>query len=119
MRILVLALAFAVVAPAAASTEESGLRGVVTRESTSPVCRVDVPCEEPAARLALVFKRAGRVVGRTTTGPRGGYRISLKPGTYTVTTAKRTIGVGLTPRKAVVRPGRFARVDFYLDTGIQ
>ena len=119
MRIVVLAIALALAAPAASSPGESGLRGVVTRESTSPVCRVDEPCEAPAASLALVFKRAGHIVARTTTGPRGGYRIALKPGRYFVTTARRTIGVGLTPRTVVVPRGRFARVDFHLDSGLQ
>ena len=119
MRIVVLAIALALAAPAAASPRESGLRGVVTRGPTSPVCRVDEPCEAPAARVALVFKRAGHIVARTTTGLKGGYRIGLKPGRYVVTTARRTIGAGLTPRTVVVPRGRFARVDFHLDTGMQ
>ena len=79
MRIVVLAITLALAAPAASSPGESGLRGVVTRESTSPVCRVEEPCEAPAAGVALVFKRAGHVVARTTTGRKGGYRIGLKP----------------------------------------
>lgn len=119
MRIVMLAIALALAAPAASSPGGSGLRGVVTRESTSPVCRVEEPCEAPAAGLALVFKRAGHIVARTTTGAKGGYRVSLKPGRYVVTTATRTIGVGLTPKLVVVPRGRFARVDFYLDTGVQ
>ena len=119
MRIVVLAIALGLAAPAASSPGESGLRGVVTRESTSPVCRVEEPCEAPAAGVALVFKRAGHVVARTTTGPKGGYRIGLKPGSYVVTTARRRVGVGLTPGTVVVPRGRFARVDFHLDTGRQ
>src|SRR5688572_28273254 len=119
MRIVVIALALAFAAPAASSPGGSGLRGVVTQESTSPVCRVDQPCETPAARVALVFKRAGHIVARTTTGPKGGYRVRLKPGRYIVTTAGRMIGVGLTPQKVIVPRGRFARVDFHLDTGRQ
>ena len=119
MRILVLALALGLAAPAAGATGESGLRGVVLRGPTSPVCRVDEPCEAPAANIVLVFKQAGQVVGRTTTGPRGGYRIGLRPGRYAVTTTRRTIGSGLTPRVVVVPRDRFARVDLHLDTGIQ
>ena len=119
MRIVVLAIALAFAAPAASSPGESGLRGVVMRESTSPVCRVDEACEAPAAGVVLVFKRSGHVVARTTTGPKGGYRIGLKPGRYIVTTARRTIGAGLSPRAVVVPRGRFARVDFHLDTGLQ
>lgn len=120
MRILVLALTtLALAAPAVSATGESGLRGVVMRGPTSPVCRVDEPCEAPAANVVLVFKQAGHVVARTTTGPKGGYRIGLKPGRYAVATARRTIGVGLTPRAVVVPRARFARVDFHLDTGLR
>ncbi len=119
VRVLLLALVLAIAAPAASSTGKSGLRGVVMRGPTSPVCRLDQPCDAPAAKLVLLFKQAGRVVARTTTGPQGGYRIALKPGRYVVTTATRTIGTGLTPRAVVVRRARFARVDFHLDSGLQ
>ncbi|MCP9485922.1 MAG: carboxypeptidase-like regulatory domain-containing protein [Gaiellaceae bacterium MAG52_C11] len=120
MRILAFVLGMlSLVAPAAHATGESGLRGVVMRGPTSPVCRDDEPCEAPAANVALVFKREGRIVARTTSGQKGGYRIALKPGRYLVTTARRTIGAGLTPRTVVVPRERFARVDLHLDTGIQ
>ncbi len=122
MRILVLALTMltlALAAPAVSATGQSGLRGVVMRGSTSPVCRADEPCEAPAANVVLVFKQAGHVVARTTTGPKGGYRVGLKPGRYVVTTARRTIGAGVTPRMVVVPRERFARVDLHLDTGMQ
>ncbi len=109
----------AIAAPAASSSGKSGLRGVVMRGPTSPVCRVDEPCEAPAANVVLVFKRNGHVVARTTTGPKGEYRVGLKLGRYVVTTATRTIGTGLTPRTVVVRRARFTRVDFHLDTGMQ
>jgi hypothetical protein len=105
-------------APAGTATAESGLRGVVMRGPTTPVCRIDEPCEAPAANLVLVFSRAGHVA-RTTTGPKGGYRIGLRPGRYVVTTARRTIGVGLTPRVVIVPRERYARVDFDLDTGLR
>lgn len=120
VRILVLSLtAFALAAPAVGATGESGLRGVVMRGPTSPVCRVDQRCEAPAANVVIVFSQAGHVVARTTTGPKGGYRIGLRPGRYVVATAKRAIGVGLTPRAVVVPRAFFARVDLHLDTGIQ
>lgn len=108
----------ALAASAAGATTQSGLRGIVMRDSASPVCRDD-DCVVPAADVVLVFSRGGKIVARTTTGPRGGYRIRLRPGRYAVTTAKRTVGVGLTPRTAVVPRGRVARVDFHLDSGRQ
>ena len=120
MRIFGLALAlFALALPAGATPPPSGLRGVVLRGPTQPVCWEGVPCDAPAANLVLRFSQAGRVVARTTTGPKGGYRVLLAPGRYAVATERRTIGVGLTPRVAVVPRGRIARVDFHLDTGIR
>lgn len=120
MPLLALVLtSLALAVPAAGATTQSGLRGVVMRDSASPVCRDDDECVAPAADVVLVFSRAGKVVARTTTGPRGGYRIRLRPGRYAVRTAKRTVGVGLTPRTVVVPRARVARVDFHLDSGRQ
>ena len=90
------------------------MRGPIT-----PVCMVGVPCSEPAADVVLVFSRAGRVVAHTTTRQDGGYRLTLKPGRYSVRTTIRTLGSGLSPRIVVVPRNRVARVDFDLDTGIR
>jgi hypothetical protein len=90
------------------------MRGPVT-----PVCRVGVPCDEPAANVVLVFSQSGRVVARTTTGRDGNYRVLLRPGKYGVRTVKRTLGSGLSPRIVVVPRHRVARVDFEIDTGIR
>ena len=120
MRILGLGLVLLTLAlPAGATTSPSGLRGIVLRGPTQPVCREGVPCDAPAANLVLRFSRSGRFGARATTGPRGGYRVLLAPGRYGVSTGQRTIGVGLTPRFAVVPRGGIARVDFDLDTGIR
>jgi hypothetical protein len=113
------ALTVASASAATASTPASGLRGVVMRGPTSPVCRQDEPCEEPAAGVVLRFSRAGTVVARVKTGPKGGYAIRLGRGTYRVTTAHARLGGGLSPRLVSVPRGRVARVDFFLDTGIQ
>jgi hypothetical protein len=90
------------------------MRGPIT-----PVCRVGVPCDEPAANVVLVFSQSGRAVARTTTGRNGNYRITLRPGKYGVRTTTRTLGSGLSPRVVVVPRYRVARVDFEIDTGIR
>jgi hypothetical protein len=97
----------------------SGLRGVVMRGPTKPVCNETEPCEEPAAGVVLRFKQGDRLVARVTTGSAGGYRVKLRPGRYAVTTPGRGPGMGLTPRLVRVPTGRVARVVFHLDTGIQ
>jgi hypothetical protein len=97
----------------------SGLRGVVTRGPIKPVCDESNSCEEPAAGLVLRFSRGGVVVAQVKTGSRGGYRVTLRPGRYSVTTPNRRPGMGLQPEVVRVPRGRVARVDFRLDTGIQ
>jgi hypothetical protein len=97
---------------------KSGLRGVVMRGPTKPVCDETDPCEEPAAGIVLRFTRNGVVVARVRTGSAGGYRVKLRPGRYGVTTRRRP-GVGFSPAVVRVPSGRVARVDFHLDTGLQ
>ena len=120
MRIFAIVVAaLAVAGSAASTTTPSGLRGVVLRGPITPVCTVGVPCDAPAVGVVLVFSRSGNVVARITTNRNGAYRLALRPGRYGVTTARRTIGSGLTPRSVFVPRGRVARVDFKLDTGIR
>jgi len=123
MRVVALTLAALAIASASAGaattvTPVSGLRGIVTRGPITPVCIEGEPCDEPAAGVVLRFSRAGTVVAKVTTGPAGGYRVKLRPGMYTVTTPLR-IGTAMTPLTAKVPRGRFARVDFSIDTGIR
>jgi hypothetical protein len=120
-RLLALALLAGLGAvPAAAGSGEgpSGLRGIVTRGPLMPVCRVDVPCYGPA-EVTLVFVRRGREVARTRSRADGRYRIALLPGTYLVRTTKKGVGSAIKPPRAVVPSGRYASVDFLLDTGIR
>jgi hypothetical protein len=97
----------------------SGLKGVVMRGPTKPVCRDTEPCEEPAVGVVLHFRQSGRIVARVKTGAAGRYTLRLRRGSYAVTTPTRGPGRGLTPRTVRVPGGRLARVDFHLDTGIQ
>jgi hypothetical protein len=114
------ALTSAVAGAATPQRLTSGLRGVVTRGPTTPVCIETEPCEEPAAGIILQFRRSGSLVAGVKTGPAGGYTVRLRPGTYAVRTALAPrVGMELTPRQVRVPRGRVARVDFSLDTGIR
>jgi hypothetical protein len=111
---------FAAVAPAAESQLAGGLRGVTTRSPTSPVCRSDEPCSAPAKNVVLLFTQSGRVVARARTDDAGRYRVRLDAGAYVVRlTTRPGPGSGLTPRQVHVPRGRFAHVDFTIDTGIR
>jgi hypothetical protein len=94
----------------------SGLRGLVTRGPTTPVCRVDQPCSEPAAHVKLTFVRAGRSWS-VVTSAEGRYRIALVPGRYAVRIASARFG--FSPTTATVPRGRVATVNFDIDTGIR
>jgi hypothetical protein len=103
----------------AAATQDSGLRGLVLQGPTAPVCRADDSCEEPAREILLQFRHGGKVVAEVKTTKTGRYSVRLKAGSYAVTSPRRRVGTGLTPRVVRVPRGRIARVDFHLDTGIQ
>jgi hypothetical protein len=89
------------------------MKGPVT-----PVCREGVPCDVPAAHVTLFFGRGGRIVARVQTTAKGTYRLALRPGRYSVSTARR-IGFSLRPAAILVPRGRFRHVDFSIDTGIR
>ena len=114
--VLLLALAVAAAGSAHATTVRSGLYGTVMRGPITPVCALEVPCDEPAAGAVLVFTREGREVARTRVRQDGSYRIALAPGTYRVRAVSRR---PLDPSTVTVRPRRFRHVDFSIDTGIR
>lgn len=97
-----------------------GLHGVVTRGPTTPVCRVGMPCSEPAVGVTLAFSRGAKAYALVLTGPGGRYSVRLPAGTYTV--AQRPgakIGTGVRPQQVRVAVGASRRLDFFIDTGIR
>jgi hypothetical protein len=97
----------------------TGLRGKVMRGPTQPVCYANEPCEEPARGVRLVFSRSGKVVARATTNQKGWYRVTLRPGRYTVGTQNPRVSRNFSPKTATVPTGTVRRVDFDIDTGIR
>jgi Carboxypeptidase regulatory-like domain len=96
----------------------AGLFGSVDRGPAMPVCRVDVPCDESAANVALVFTRQGKTI-RTRTDDQGRYRIRLAPGYYAVRTTGKGLGSLIEPSRVRVRAQRYTRVNLHIDTGIR
>jgi hypothetical protein len=97
----------------------AGLYGSVVRGPTMPVCRVDVPCDEPAANVTLLFSRKGTTT-RVRTDARGRYRVRLRPGAYySVRTTGRGLGSFVKPARVRVPLRGFARANLYIDTGIR
>ena len=101
------------------ATPATGLYGTVHRGPIAPVCRVDVPCDEPA-NVTLVFSKLGRTVARVHTREDGSYRIRLRPGQYTVrTTSPSMFERRPDPKTATVPRVGYRRVNFFIDTGIR
>lgn len=97
----------------------SGIRGTVIKGPTKPVCEEGVPCSAPAAGVALVFVRGGVRVATAATSKAGTYRVVLRPGTYVVRTLRKMPSGSPQPRTVRVPAGRFAVVNFEIDTGIR
>jgi hypothetical protein len=99
---------------AAAVAKVAVVVGTVTMGPNTPVCRVGVPCDRPAARVTLTFTRLDhRFV--TTTDDGGLYRIRLAPGIYAV---RASAGMSMRPRAVNVRAPS-TKLDFAIDTGIR
>ena len=103
---------------ASAAVPTGGLHGIVRRGPITPVCRVGVSCDAPAAKVMLTFARAG-VVETTRTDEHGKYRIALPPGIYAVRTSSKPFGQIPRPAKVHVRTGHSDKLDFAIDTGIR
>src|SRR5262249_6588958 len=108
-------------AVAAASSNGSGLRGLVLRGPTKPVCEEGMTCAVPVPNLTLVFSRSGRDVARAITGANGRFAIRLTPGLSGVRPLRPVgfAGKGLLPRAVRVLAGRWVTVRFAIDTGIR
>jgi hypothetical protein len=97
----------------------SGVRGRVMQGPTKPICQVGDPCEEPAPGVILVFSRSGKVAGRAKSNQSGAYSLKLRPGRYYVRATHTPLAKTLKPTSIRVPRGRFSRITFHLDTGIQ
>lgn len=97
----------------------TGLKGRVMRGPITPVCRTNVPCDEPARGVKLLFSRSGKVVATARTNDKGRYRVTLRPGRYAVRTNRIGPERRTSPSSATVPSDRVKRRDFFLDTGIR
>jgi hypothetical protein len=109
----------AIGAPSALPSGPLGdLHGTVVRGPITPVCRLGVSCDAPAANVVLTFTGAG-VVRVTHTNSYGVYRVELPAGTYSVRTSSSAFGRIPLPATVRVRGGQSGKVNFMIDTGIR
>jgi hypothetical protein len=97
----------------------AGLTGLVKRGPITPVCRVGVPCDEPARGVKLYFFRSSKVAATATTNAKGWYRVTLRPGRYSVRLLRRGPAMAPEPSSVTVPNDRVKRRDFHIDTGIR
>lgn len=84
-----------------------------------PVCRTNVPCDEPARGVKLYFFRAGKLAATATTNTKGWYRVTLRPGRYDVRLLRRGPEMAPQPYSATVPKIGVKRQDFDIDTGLR
>jgi hypothetical protein len=113
-----LAAATCTITGASASPSASGLFGKVMRGPTLPVCVHVRPCRVTTS-ATLAFSQDGREVARVRSAHTGEYRVALTPGSYVVLPAFRHPAWRVLPHLVRVPAGRYARVNFFIDTGIR
>jgi Carboxypeptidase regulatory-like domain len=116
--LLFAAFAISAVAPSlsTASVVRSGLRGLVLRGPTSPMCQPGTPCTAPAADVGISFVRDS-VVRHVRTNAAGRYSIRLAPGKYAVRIS--VARAGFSPRTATVSRRQTSVLNIRIDTGIR
>jgi hypothetical protein len=117
--LVVASIAVAVGSLGASAAAPSGIRGIVIKSPTRPVCEEDMPCSAPAAGVTLAFLRGGVRVATATTSKAGTYRVMLPPGTYVVRSFRKLMFGSPQPRTVRVVRGLFAVANFEIDTGIR
>ena len=101
---------------------QSVIEGVVLAGPQCPVLISGSPCpDEPVATEITVTDRSvGEVIGVARSGRDGRFRILLPPGDYTLQagSTSRPFPHGV-PTDVSVEPGRIARLELRVDTGIR
>ncbi len=105
------------------STPESltGLEGTI---SLSPVqggpTRQGSSDSKPATNMAFEVKQGGRVIGSFQTDDHGQFRVSLKPGYYTISRKDWKASIGsYGPFEVDVSEGKMTKVHWDCDTGLR
>jgi hypothetical protein len=109
----VVAVALVAAVPVAA-TPASGLRGHVFRQAGG-ACDDATDCTTPASGEVLSFARHGFATVRTTTHRDGSYRVSLRPGTYTVRLVEAGPRETIQPSVVTVRRRIYRAVNFQIE----
>jgi hypothetical protein len=99
----------------------AGIQGRVVLGPMCPVQRAESPCpERPIQADITVAGSDGKTVATGHSGSDGAFRISLKPGSYTVTAKQSDSGLAFgKPVSVDVPAGTFVHVNLLVDSGIR
>ncbi len=97
---------------------DSGIEGKITYGPTSPVCRINEPCEKPYFGEVLIKSRDSlTLIMVFNTTENGDFKISLKPSTYLIETKQKFI---ITCNQyVIVKNNDYTNVSINCDTGIR
>jgi hypothetical protein len=127
-RILLLAIAAGLLVSACAdaaivgsSGGAAGIQGKVLLGPVCPVQRAESPCpDRPIEADITVTGSHGETVATGHSSADGAFRISLKPGSYTVTADRPGSGLGVgKPVSVDVPDGTYVHVNLLVDSGIR
>jgi hypothetical protein len=96
-----------------------GIEGRVTTGPTCPVQREDSPCPPGTWTGTVRATSSDGAAHDSPTGSDGTYRLTLEPGTYTVTAVVEGAGPPIAKPVTVTVGSTMQRLDLQVDTGIR
>ncbi|HXD20776.1 MAG TPA: hypothetical protein VN654_27385 [Vicinamibacterales bacterium] len=99
----------------------TGLTGVVVRGPVTPVCRVDVPCDQPFS-AGFTVEQGSRRLSSFRSDAGGQFTVFLEPGTYTVVPGSDAPIISPSSQRksvTVADTGKLTAVQLMFDTGIR
>lgn len=104
-----------------AETIETGVTGVISISPThgGPIHR-DEPDSKPLPNVAFVIKKGDAIVALFTTDEHGAFRVTLRPGDYTISRKDSPGGIGkFEDHPFEVTEGEMKQVNWTIDSGIR
>jgi hypothetical protein len=97
---------------------DSGIQGTVTYGPTCPVQRVGGPSCVRRFSAEIAVRQGDHTVTTFRSAADGAFKVSLQPGTYTLTSTKSGLPF-LRPLDVTVKPNAYTSVTVQFDSGIR
>jgi hypothetical protein len=106
----------------AATTEISGIKGVIMVSPSRPgpiKKESESPTAAPLSNAKFIVKSDNKVVTTFSTNGDGQFEVALKPGHYTVSSSESRFPKPCGPFEVNVEPGKMLRVEWRCDSGMR